>query len=313
MTHIIWRLHRNQVFVAGIALIVYSIVLIPTGFHFANAYHTALSTCSATGSCGNLSNSLFQGDGLVLDLVIATLGLPALLGMFWGAPLVAKEFENGTHQFAWTQSITRSRWIWTLVGWSLLAAIVYSATFSALVTWWRTPENELFGKFGPPIFDLQGIVPIGYTLFTVSLGIALGTWVRRVLPAMSMTLGIFIAVRVVDYLYIRPHYLAPLKKSVALTSDVKLSQNSWVISRIIIDPTGHNIGNDYTSIPTACHNSLFNGTVINCLSAHGYKRLFTYQPADRYWTFQCIETGLFAAIAAVCIALAVRRIKHRDA
>jgi hypothetical protein len=33
-------------------------------------------------------------------------GLPALIGLFWGAPLVARELEAGTHRLVWTQSVT---------------------------------------------------------------------------------------------------------------------------------------------------------------------------------------------------------------
>ena len=32
-----------------------------------------------------------------------------VLALLLGAPLVSREFELGTHQFAWTQSVTRRR------------------------------------------------------------------------------------------------------------------------------------------------------------------------------------------------------------
>ncbi len=37
--------------------------------------------------------------------------LPLVMGVFLGAPLLSREYERGTHQFAWTQSVTRSRWL----------------------------------------------------------------------------------------------------------------------------------------------------------------------------------------------------------
>jgi hypothetical protein len=37
--------------------------------------------------------------------------LPALAGLFVGAPLLARELEQGTHRFAWTQGVTRRRWL----------------------------------------------------------------------------------------------------------------------------------------------------------------------------------------------------------
>ena len=41
---------------------------------------------------------------------------PALIGVFWGAPLVARELEAGTHRLVWTQSVTRTRWLATKLG-----------------------------------------------------------------------------------------------------------------------------------------------------------------------------------------------------
>ena len=36
--------------------------------------------------------------------------MPVFIGVFWGAPLVARELETGTFRLAWTQSVTRTRW-----------------------------------------------------------------------------------------------------------------------------------------------------------------------------------------------------------
>ena len=36
--------------------------------------------------------------------------------MFWGAPLLAREFETGTFRLAWTQSVTRTRWLAVKLG-----------------------------------------------------------------------------------------------------------------------------------------------------------------------------------------------------
>ncbi len=38
--------------------------------------------------------------------------MPALIGAFIGAPVLAREFETGTFRYAWTQGF--GRWRWTL-------------------------------------------------------------------------------------------------------------------------------------------------------------------------------------------------------
>jgi len=114
-------------------------------------------------------------DGPVYTLTILSLAVPLLFGMFWGSPAVARERETGTVQFAWTQSVTRRRWLSVKTGWLLLAGAVFGSAVAGLVTWWYAPLNALHqNQFQQGWFDLQGIVPIGYAVFAVALGIAAG-------------------------------------------------------------------------------------------------------------------------------------------
>ena len=193
MNYLIWRLHRNQLFFAAGAIAALSVLLLVTGIKMANDYHAFLSTCSASQSCSD-SGQLFSGDGAILDLVDLTIVVPLLFGLFWGAPLISKEFEDGTHNLAWTQGVTRSRWLKANMFWAFLAAAAWGGVIAALVSWWRFPENALDGRFSA--FDIQGIAPVVFSLFAVGLGIMVGSLIRRVQLAIATTLGVFVAVRV---------------------------------------------------------------------------------------------------------------------
>ena len=37
--------------------------------------------------------------------------LPLAVGVFWGAPLLAREVEQGTIRLVFTQSVSRRRWL----------------------------------------------------------------------------------------------------------------------------------------------------------------------------------------------------------
>ena len=111
MTWLVWRQHRSQLYFAIGALAAFAALLLVTGLQMASQYHAARAACAASDSCGNLANSLFLGSHAIGFLIIMTVGVPALLGLFWGAPLVARELETGTSQFAWMQSVTRRRWL----------------------------------------------------------------------------------------------------------------------------------------------------------------------------------------------------------
>ena len=203
MTFLIWRLHRAHAIVSAIVIAAVTALIVPTGIAIANSYHHAVMNCSVSHvGCGDISSTVFGQNGaftsLVQDLVMA---FPLVLGILWGAPLVPREFEAGTEDFAWTQGVTRRRWVLTNLGWALLAAAAWGGALAALFTWWRGPDNAVDGPVKFIYFDVQGVAPIAYTVFAMALGIAAGALFRRVVPAIMTTLIVFPAVRIIMALF----------------------------------------------------------------------------------------------------------------
>lgn len=316
MTHLVWRLHRNQAYVAVAALVSLAVVLLITGVVMADDYRRALAACSPTGSCGDLSSVLFRGDGSIMDLVDATLVVPILFGLFWGAPLLAKEFEDGTHNLVWTQGMSRARWLRANVAWATAGAALWAGALTALVSWWRYPENALHSRFDA--FDVQGIVPVAYVLFAVALGLAVGSVLRRVLPSLAATLAIFAAIRVSVALYLRPHFMAPLRVvSPVIGSGAGVPQGGWALSNDYVNGRGQSLGAgiDPQLVPATCRTAAPGGGGIDghCLAQHGFHQVITYQPASRFWAFQGIESGLFLVLAVGLVAFATWWVLARDA
>ena len=326
MTWLVWRQHRSQAYFGAAALAVLAVLLLVTGWQMASQYHSALASCAASKTCGSLAATLSLGSPLLSTLVTLTLAVPCLLGLFWGGPLVARELETGTSQFAWMQSVTRRRWLTVKTGWVLLAAVAWAGAVSALVTWWSGPQNALsHWKFNPGKFDIQGIVPVGYALFAVALGIAAGTLLRRTLPALAVTLGVFAALRLLIESFVRPHYMTALTTTFSLLHPVTPAGSYWQVGNGVISPGGQKYpsGGVITgglpvtnnNIPSACRSLLGQGprNLISCVSAHGYRGYITYQPASRYWAFQGIETGIFIVLTAALLAVTAIVVLRRDA
>jgi hypothetical protein len=315
MNQLIWRLHRQQAIFAGAAFVLLAALLLVTGVNMAGAYHSALSRCGATHSCGDLSSDLFHSDGIVIDLVNFTFVVPLLFGLFWGAPLIAKEFEQGTQDLAWTQGVTRRRWMTSNVGCALFAAVVWGGSLSLLVSWWQQPEDALHGgRFGIA-FDITGIAPVAYAIFAVALGIAAGTLLRRVVPAIATTLVGFVLVRAAIELWLRPHFIAPIRHLFPLINNVSgAPAGAWILSKTVVNPAGRLYNpSSPAGIPAACHAALFHNSALSCLAAHGFRRLVIFQPARRFWTFQAIEFSIFAVLAAALVAFAFALVSRRDA
>ncbi len=332
MTWLVWRQHRNQAYFAAAALALFAVLLLVTGRQMASQYHSALTSCAAAHTCGNLANTLILGTPVLSLLITLTVVVPCLLGVFWGGPLVARELETGTSQFAWTQSITRGRWLTVKVGWALLAAAAWGGAVSALVTWWSSPVNALnHQNFQPGQFDIQGIVPIGYAVFAVALAVAAGTLLRRTLPAMAITIGVFAFLRLVIGQDLRPHYLTAITTTFSFLHPPPTPTGSyWQVSGSILGPGGQvpsgpahggpNLSLDgvpisINNMPSACRALVFQDPrqTASCLAAHGYHGLMAYQPASRYWAFQGIETGIFVLLAAALIAVTAIAVTRRDA
>jgi ABC-type transport system involved in multi-copper enzyme maturation permease subunit len=276
MTYLIWRLHRTHAIVSAVAIAAFVAVLVPTGLVIVNTYN----------------------DSLLMDLVqVAALAVPLVLGISWGAPLVAGEFEARTEDFAWTQGVTRRRWVLTNIGWALLLAALWGGALAALFTWWRGPANAVYGPVELVSFDIQGVAPVAYAVFAMALGIAAGAFFRRVVPAITTTFVVFVALRIVAALVLRKD-LAVSKNVSPLASVPALS---WRLGSQYISPTGA-VANG-SSVGAGCANVAGGQQgALSCLAAHGYHAHITFLPTSRFWPVQGVESGLFLALALALMA-----------
>ena len=329
MTWLVWRQYRAQGAIAVAALAALAAVMLAGGLQIASHWHSMLAACSGHRACLQQQPPLASSE-VVDALLLLGLIVPALLGALWGAPLVAHELESRTSDFAWAQSVTRTRWLTVKVGWLLTAAAACGGLIAALVTWWSGPNNALQANaFRPGQFDIQGVVPIGYAVFAMALGIAAGTVTRRTLPAIAVALGGFIALRLVIDDFVRPHYVAAVTTYYNVTGSFTPSGSAWLFSQGAVSKTGQVVlagwGDLFPALPASCR-KLIPGSggptpksgssmsaVFSCMRAHGWRGFATYQPASRYWPFQGIETGIYVLLAAALIAVTFVIVRRRDA
>ncbi|MGH7157045.1 MAG: ABC transporter permease [Candidatus Saccharimonadales bacterium] len=339
-----WRQHRKQFLVMGVILALFAALTIPTGLHFWHAYQQTLASCAqnpANPTCSDLSSTLFQStiDQVLFHLVpVAVLFLPVIFGIFWGVPLLSREYSEGTNSLAWTQSISRRKWLSVKLVWTLTATAVFAGAFAALLTWWsKTPNTLNMNRFNFVFFGSQGIVPAAYDLFTVALGIMLGAWFRKTMVAVGVVLALFIAiVLIVVPNFVRPHYMSPITVTAPMGPDLAAQKipngANWILTRDTLDGNGKTVNDVFPSAPQQCQKIIQQmeartggggirvkadpggGDPIDaCLNAAGWHETATYQPSYRYWGFQEIESGIYLGLTAITVSATYWLVLRRDA
>jgi ABC-2 family transporter len=343
MMWLAWRQFRAQAITAAATLALFAILLAVTESHMADLYTAnGLADCHG-GSCAGLASQFLQdltsgrsvpfmpdGSSLYVILyflsVLVILVAPAITGIFWGAPLIARELETGTCRLAWNQGITRTRWLTVKLALTGVAAMAVTEAFSLLQARWAAPIGKAVelggsasilteGRFGPFVFPTHGITPLGYAAFGFALGVTAGFLIRRALPAMAVTLAIFAVVQLATPLWVRPHLLPPSQTTTtfeAAQASVIGPANAVTVAAIPSHPgawitssgTVNAAGQPVSGIPAACGSALpgvqgpgGSPALDNCLASHGIRVAMSYQPASRYWPLQFAETGLFLALA----------------
>jgi hypothetical protein len=334
MTWMTWRQHRGAAAVGAAVMAAIAAALVGLGITArSRVRHFGLTTCVHNHTDCSIALDRLQRQYHWLPPVAASLfALPLLAGMFWGAPLIAREIETGTYRLAWTQSVSRRRWISARLALVLGVTAVAALALGLLATWAFQPLIPVLGnRFRGGWFDVQGIVPAAYMLFALALGACLGAIWRRSIPAMATTIVGFAAVRIPIH-NLRRHLLSPTIKIVTfpLATAVRnavtgapdlvppsgLSASNWVQQTAVRGPSIDG------TINARCPN-LPRGATINdhavttCVAkVAGIKEqlVIHYLPAGRFWTLQGIEAaiylGLSAVLVAICITVVVRSRPH---
>ena len=250
--------------------------------------------------------------------------IPALIGAFAGAPVLARELETGTFRYAWTQGFGRARWTVAKLVPLAVAVTVAAGAFSVLVSWYVQPilaAGDNNGPLYPTLFDLLGVALAAWTLTAFAIGSWPAFLIRRVIPAIFATLAAWAGLAFVTGLFLRAHYTAPV-----VTNNATIPVQAWVINQgwfrggnpVSLDMMNQrSLGSTFARSRPNCSNRAPRlrptWDPVQYLIQHGYTQLTTYQPAGQFWRFQLIEGGWLLALSVLLIAAAVWMVRRRAA
>ncbi len=324
MLWLTWRQFRIPLLVGVVIMAATSVALIIIGNRM---YHDYLllqnQNCFATtDSCDRLFEEYYGTlPGAFRNASLILLGMPVLAGVFIGVPLVATEYEQRTYQMIWTQGQPRGKWLARHMIFLFSVVLAVTGTLAALVMWCTNvlslSDNFTIpdlGRFSTWVFDLSGMVPVAYAAFALALGLACGAIIRRTLPAMAVTIFVFVAARYAVASLWRPYFLPPITivSQYGSTPPIYPGLFDWRLGQGdlqngIFYPGGIHPPADCLAQLTNFGDSSFD----DCMQGHGIANYVTYQPFTRFWTFQAIETTIFGLAAAglvwLTFALVMRR------
>ncbi|MEU9348486.1 transporter [Streptomyces sp. NPDC048278] len=319
MTWLTWRQFRAQALTAGAALAAFAVVLVVLGLELRDRYDEVVAGCAARHSCATARDAfLGQYDTLVFLVSVVLLAVPVVIGIFWGAPLVTRELEAGTHRLVWSQSVTRTRWLAVKLAVPALAAVVFTGAFSLLLTWAASPYDEVDGnRFAALSFGSRNITPPAYAVFAFVLATLVGLLVRRTLPAMAVALAVLVAVQVAVPFLVRPQLREPVTTTEALSAQTAgngrvdlggkqvqildfVIAGAWVLdsAHTLLDAAGKPVRTDQVK---SCMTG-DRARDVACLAGKNLHFEVTYQPAGRYWSFQWTEFAGYAVAAGALAA-----------
>jgi ABC-type transport system involved in multi-copper enzyme maturation permease subunit len=339
MIWLTWRQLRTQSIATAVLLVGLAGLLLATGLSLAGqASSSGLTACHGTAACQiAASNFLSLINGSTLNEVfyigiVLTYVVPALIGMFWGAPLVAREIETGTFRLAWNQSVSRTRWVLVKLGLIGLVAMATAGLIGWMTSWWASPiyrsaalTGHIQSRITPLAFGAQGIAPLGYAAFGFALGVTVGLLIKRTIPAMLLTLAVFALVQFAWPNWVRPHLISPVSYtkplSIGRLDEVMISNGSamtvrdsatkpgaWILSNVSVKPDGAT----FTGPPTkACLGQGMQACNASIARLH-LRQVVTYQPASRFWEMQSIETAVFLVLAAALAGFCAWWVRRRQ-
>jgi hypothetical protein len=323
-------------FIFAAALAAVAMFLIWTGLDVRSHYDSlGIAGCLAgdetSGTCQQAISSFNDRVNGVMNLANWLVLFPALAGVLMAAPLVI-DLEQGTYRLAWTQGVTRTRWLAAKVGLGVAILTVVSLMLMVLWKWWGKPfvsSGEGLGtdKWDATIFDSRAVL-ISYTIFAFALCVAVGTVFRRSIAAFGIGLVGFVAVRVLIETKFREHFLAPLKSidEPMIQPERQVDNGAWIVSIGPSDQFGHikswsdpafqactDKERAIGPLPKPADIEAAIAAQTQCFRDHDIYMTTLYHPASRYWIFQGIESAIFLGLAAVLLGITFYWVTRRIA
>jgi hypothetical protein len=270
--------------------------------------------------CGVLAVKLANAQSYNSEIRIAGFVIAPLVGAVLGLLALVSEIDHRTARLAWTQSISRNRWLAAKAGVGAAVATFILVPTAIVLSWWN---GEVRGNyiFGPDTFGIAGWDLVSYGLFAFALTMLLGAIIRRVGWTLAATTILFLIVAVLFPSRVRFHLVTPsiqwsspfatVHKGSAATQPQLFPNNAWLLVNgpvprtIKTTPTWNDV---LTTQQTAfrCISGYPSKTPAEqgkaetaCYTKLDIENVAVYIADNQFWTLQLREGVLYLVAGAV--------------
>jgi hypothetical protein len=348
----IWRQHRAAIAGLLIVFAAFALRLIVTGIQTHLAYARYLQHHCLTVQlppCRPALLNQISADSWVFAKYTGVAVLPGLVGVFLGAPLVAREFETGAFRFSLTQGLSARRQLALKLLFLGAAVVVASALLGMLSMWDMAPHEHIarggyagLSYWSPVYFNSTVLTFPAWALLDLSLGVLAGVTIKRVVPAMAVTIVAIACVAAAGTSYAAGHpgglYSNLLRVAPMAMRDRSapfghtMSSGFWprTVTKGLLRPPGPPgsiqvaswlTGPGGQRLSPRAAGSLLNKVPEPVMRSVARSQAWVatrhisfwigYQPASRYWLFQGAAAAILLALAAMASLIAVRLIGRR--
>lgn len=328
------RLQHRGAFLGMLALYIVCAVTILVGEGPARSmFATYVADHCLTGriqaACPTISNNFSNMTDPISAMLFVLQVLPVIVGVFLGAPLVARELESGTYRFAFSQATSRTRYLVAAV--TMLGAFVAvgGVVLGLLIAGWAHPFEVVdVGEaiWLPGNFVTSWWLLAAWSVLGLAVGAFIGTIMRKTVSAMATALVVVgglvaaaIAVGVRELVSIAPRVsktITPQGLNVgAIGRQAYTGQaprSAWLIRAWMTGPHGRALSPKQSTrmLGLLSANKTSSGSALHLLALHHVSYWVSYQPASRFPLFQGIAGAFLVLFAVVATVITARRLRH---
>ena len=188
-----------------------------------------------------------------------------------------------------------------------------------MFVWFFQPflAQESLTVFSATVFATHGIAFAVQTLVAFAIGALAGMGIRRIVPAMAVTLGVYTGLALATWLFLREQYPLSLVGKPNLSLAPPSVNDPWILSTFYTGPGGKpaskSVVNQIIALFPTDGPPRVKETLAQEFAQHDITVWQRYIPVSRFWPMQFVEAGWLLALSVLLIAATVWLVRRRAA